>query len=687
MHLDALGTPHAAPTVPGMSDDAPTLDDAALAALLGVSLPDPAEAEDVQAAELAAAVGVDQDDVRPLDHADAESWCEHPRVMRATTATGETGLYAIACGARLAEDCPHCAARYGHRFRRMARQNLGLPDDPHTPPPDGFFLFVTLTHGSCGSVWNAAEIKRRRGGADAGQWLGVPCDPIRYGYAAQILRHMVEPMLRKAWSQAQRRWAARWADAGYDVQSIAVREVQERGAGHLHEIVRVHPCPVEDRGPHAGYWREGSKTKVTPGVTPGSFRHPSRGLITADPTGDARRWVVHSATGTPTAVIWRGTGAAHWYQPLVPCPRTDREVRESYIHIVDIPAHGTGIPARLVEYVGSEAHLALRDRLGLPGWDKTGLTDKTPAQGQIPAIRDKEGVLHPRVAWGVETEIHSISGGEGGPRRVLAYLTKMLSYVAKDVGAASGEGARPGSARGRHDRRMRLEALAMAPVIIDDAWDRMDTDALVARESGLDREHAWLDAGLPMPADDPRPTGRIADIAARRVVLRRALALTITPTHRDQLVEWLTSPRGDVDRDDVTPAAEVLSRARHIPWSQVRDALSVMSWVSEDDHDRARALGLPDLPTVLLAARRAATRAVGTAARWAGYRGRAWTAQGRTYTIADVRAAQADYAECCLAEQGLMPDPTPVQWHTVPRADLAGVDAQTLPRGRAPVPA
>lgn len=656
MISDALVTPMPAPTVAGMTTTTAFASDA----------------DAVQASELVAATGVDADDVCPADEM-PETWCEHPLVMRATTEAGEAGLYAVACGARLAEDCDHCSKKYANRFRRMARANLGLPDNPEkSPAPDGFFLFVTVTHGSCGPVWRAEEVKKC--GKELSSWVGAPKDPSRYGYSAQIVRHMVEPALRKSLTQAHRRWADRWKTAGWDVQVVGVREVQERGAGHIHQLIRVHPLAPEQQGPHPGYWVDGKKTKIKPDALVGDgFWCDRLGHVDANPTDDPTRWVVHSDVGTPTAVIWKGTGQAWWHQVLVPTPRTDAEVRASYERTVDVASHRTKISSHLVEYIGSAVHLALREQLGLPAWEKTGLTAGTPEQGQLPAIRDEDGNLEPWVTWGPQVDVRSIcGGGDHGAQRILAYLTKTLSYVSKDVGAAEGEPARPGSPRGRHDRRMQGEVLAMAPALIRSVQKRME------EVSGVGAERGFLAAGMPMPVGQSPVPGRFLRLQWRRYYDEHVMAAVpgLLVSHVGQILRYLRSGLWESLR-------QALRIAEIEGGTKVRGDLAKLRPQQETALSEVCAEGARRLKSAL--------RVVRTALRWGAYQGRAWTVQGRTTTMADVRAVQREFCEFLLYQRKLKPDPEPVTWDMPPMREVwhllrSDLELNRLPRGRAPIP-
>lgn len=624
-----LGMTETAPTVTGMCDHdhdpAPQLDDAAVAALLGVSVAAPRDET-----AIAADAGDDPLDVRdvlgPGDD-EPEEWCTSPQVFHIRRGTQRIAehLVRVACGSRIAEDCPYCAKKYAARFRSMARRNLGVADHEGRADWDNesTYLFTTVTHDTCGPVWGRAEVEAR--GWDVSAYVGAPKDPVRYGYAAQVVRHLCEPALRKTLSEAQRRYAVLWATAGYAVTSIGVREVQERGAGHIHTIVRI--APATDPGPHPGYWRVGGRRQV-PAADPGRCTPDGCTAVHYDPS-----------TGVPTHVDWTTTGRAWWRQKLEPVPATPSARAAHYRQVMDLVSHRTAVPADLVEYVGSEEHLATRRRLGLPEWRRFGLTDRTPAQGEIPARGDGGTGLEAVIGWGPQVDVRPLGvDGAATPAEVVAYVTKMLSYVAKDVGAAEGARAATGPRR-THDRRLQREAGAFFPYLAR----RAACDWLTRRRAAI---LDGLRSGLP--------------VGRRR--------------HKEALLQ--------ADRARAAVAAE-LAHGTHA----VEELATECLHLTDECDIRAAAADVGITPWVdVVAMMSAVRRRLTTARRWGGYLGRAWTIQGRTVTISDVRETQREWALVHLADRGLMPDPKPWAWTRVSPDDLTQDVLDGLPHGPPPVP-
>lgn len=601
--------------------DPAQLDDAAVAALLGVSV-----AADRDEGAIAADVLGDDPDLPEIlrdGEETPEGWCSNPQLY--TIEHGETThVVRMACGSRIAADCEYCAARYGARFRSMARRNLGIADHEGRASWDGesVYLFTTVTHDSCGPVWGRDEVEAR--GRDVSAWVGAPKNPARYGYAAQIARHLCEPALRKSLAQAQRRYAARLAEAGREMTAVGVREVQERGAGHIHTIIRI--APAADPGLHPGYWRVGPRTKVSA---------PPEEHCVPDPNV-AVYW--DTRTRRPAAVVWTTTGKTWWRQALEPVPATPEEWAAHYRESLDVASHQTAIPDDLVAFVGSEEHRAARAALDLPEWSRFGLTDVTPAQGELPAVGDGHD-LAPAVTWGPQVDVRPLGVDRSAtPAEIVAYVTKTLSYVSKDVGAAEGAPAERGPRRD-HDARLRREAAAFAPYLARRAarqWLTRQPEAVL---------DAWRRSG---PAGCR--TGR-ANAAYRLRAARAELARGTTAV--EALAAWV---------------------AAHDSWTDARAI-----------YDRADLLGIApglDLGAMLGAVRRRLT----TATRWGGYVGRAWTIHGRTVTMAEVREVQRSWALVRLADRGLMPNPKVWTWarlggpEALPGAGRAG-DVTGLPQG------
>ncbi|AYJ33225.1 hypothetical protein D4R08_07875 [Corynebacterium xerosis] len=396
--------------------------------------------------------------------------CTRPIVMR----DENTGLMIqVRCGARLAEDCPSCAARYTMRLRRYQGENLGLkaPGGDLIDPEDAgkVALFATGTLPSFGRVFrgDAAVAK----GMPESWVAGAPANPAQYGYIAHALHHLLEPQLLNVWSQSARRWSARLAEAGWRATLVTNREEQARRAGHWHALVTVGLDGSVS--PHPGYHRTGPRRKV-----------PSPHVDTATTAP-----VVAYDGEVPERVTWLGpTGTTWWEQALEPWIITPETLLSSFEAEVGHTC-STAVPSHWLDYLQSEVYADRRRTLGLPPVDLT-LVDDNPAHGYA------AGDLPTRVHWGQQCDLQAI-GSHTSWQHAFHYATKAHEYTLKDAaGKGSAERPSPDSPAGAHTARLQRELLAMAPMVATDAihgWARRQLKT-------LDRETPTTPDGL-APAD------------------------------------------------------------------------------------------------------------------------------------------------------------------------------------------
>ena len=242
----------------------------------------------------------------------AELPCTRPIAMRDELSGMEIQ---VRCGARLAEDCPTCAARYTMKLRRYQGENLGIKSpggDLIDPERAGkHALFATGTLPSFGRVLTAADARRDHFPEAA--MAGAPADPGRYGYIAHVLHHLLESQLLNVWAQSTRRWAARLAEMGWRVAVATNREEQARRAGHWHAIITVGLDGTIS--PHPGYRRTGPRRKVP---CPHSDPACTEPVVTYD-------------CGLATHVTWLGPkGTCWWEQGLEPVRVTPKRLLASF---------------------------------------------------------------------------------------------------------------------------------------------------------------------------------------------------------------------------------------------------------------------------------------------------------------------------------------------------------------------
>lgn len=164
---------------------------------------------------------------------------EAPEVVRPAGCSNPfrttSGLY-VRCQSRLRSKCESCAELYRGDWAAIARS--GVFDGPVERYR---FYLLTLTAPSFGRVHRvpkgAASSVRvcgcgvRHSVADA-DLRGVPVDMAGYDYAGLVAWNRDSGLL---WDRTRRRLRDRWES----VEFFIVREWQERGALHLHAIIRI----------------------------------------------------------------------------------------------------------------------------------------------------------------------------------------------------------------------------------------------------------------------------------------------------------------------------------------------------------------------------------------------------------------------------------------------------------------
>lgn len=176
--------------------------------------------------------------------------CVRP-VELLNTATGE--LIAVRCGSRSEKRCSGCSWLYKKDTAKILRS--GLCERPGLGAFRFFFLTLTApSFGACHVVAKRGERKRCRCGVwhDAlrdADLRGVPLDCGKYDYEAQAafnyqvgaLWNVTLTMLRKALP---------------DLEFAKVFEWQQRGAIHLHVILRIPASNLTDLGDAVALIRE-----------------------------------------------------------------------------------------------------------------------------------------------------------------------------------------------------------------------------------------------------------------------------------------------------------------------------------------------------------------------------------------------------------------------------------------------
>src|SRR6185312_208628 len=146
-----------------------------------------------------------------------------------------TGVW-VRCGSRVKSKCESCAELYRGDWAAIARS--GIFDGP----VENFrFYLLTLTAPSFGQVHRVPRADDARGAkcgcgvqhsaTDAGL-RGVPLDPSTYDYAGQVSWNRDAGLL---WDRTRRRIRDRWDSVEYFI----VREWQDRGVLHVHELLRI----------------------------------------------------------------------------------------------------------------------------------------------------------------------------------------------------------------------------------------------------------------------------------------------------------------------------------------------------------------------------------------------------------------------------------------------------------------
>jgi len=142
----------------------------------------------------------------------------------------------VRCQSRVRSQCPSCAELYRGDWAAIARS--GVFDGP---VQDFRFYLLTLTAPSFGRVHRVPKLEGGRVGrcgcgvvhtvADA-DLRGVPLDLASYDYAGLVAWNRDSGLL---WDRTRRRLRDYWPS----VEFFAVREWQDRGALHLHALVRI----------------------------------------------------------------------------------------------------------------------------------------------------------------------------------------------------------------------------------------------------------------------------------------------------------------------------------------------------------------------------------------------------------------------------------------------------------------
>jgi hypothetical protein len=220
-------------------------------------------------------------------------WCSHPirlvgwqnRVDRSTgeilhtysTDSEPDGVLLKACGTRRATRCPSCAATYGADARMLVRSGLsggkGVPESVASHPT----VFATFTAPSFGAVHGVRStgghhpcrpgVRGRRcsHGRPVACWqrhgpddpiLGEPLCADCYDYESAVLWNSLCPELWRRTTIAVKRSLARMVGVStrqlpslIRVSFAKVAEYQQRGAVHLHAVIRLDDADHDTNAP------------------------------------------------------------------------------------------------------------------------------------------------------------------------------------------------------------------------------------------------------------------------------------------------------------------------------------------------------------------------------------------------------------------------------------------------------
>ena len=276
----------------------------------------------------------------------------------------------VRCQSRVRSQCPSCAELYRGDWAAIARS--GVFDGP---VQNYRFYLLTLTAPSFGRVHRVpkaegAKVPRCGCGvlhsaADA-DLRGVPLDVASYDYAGLVAWNRDSGLL---WDRTRRRLRDYWPS----VEFFVVREWQDRGALHLHTLVRI----AREEAPRPALLGESARTATAFSKVDGAFvswgEQGDCQAFRADGDGAKTIWYLSKALNyvLKDAVRASGGGSRSWAH-LARLSTAARVMRCSPGCVPrDCPSH---THARY----GARGHVvsASRRTKNRTGWSFTGLTRK-----------------------------------------------------------------------------------------------------------------------------------------------------------------------------------------------------------------------------------------------------------------------------------------------------------------------
>ena len=424
--------------------------------------------------------------------------CTNPSHLRRILPDGTTTVLSVPGGSlhQLRSVCPSCSVRYQAQVTRTLRK--GAPDVPTAEEVaqgarmPGAVLW-TLTAPSFGPVHRTGRtlMHGKQMQACERSCIGAPLDPSRYGYVHQAIWSYTLPDLVKATRSHIDRLGEDLRDAGDHFQLRGNVELQERLAPHLHLIATAADDP--ERAPkYDGLIRdrEANRFKLDPDAIKDKAATYLREYNNSRKCLDQRPTGLLAQANALLSVLRKGEGVLRGFSHAEINAYAPDKLSSEYLARLEVPLFvkkekgqrgwwwarplkkrqeitstkladymesrwsnpETSTPADLLTWVGSSAHLARRDQLGLPV-----------------ATADNLNVPD-TITWGDENDYSPkifAAPDDDDPGKTFAearsYIGKATGYVAKDAGGKDGDPLPEGKRR-THENRMRKEAAA---VLID----------------------------------------------------------------------------------------------------------------------------------------------------------------------------------------------------------------------------
>lgn len=320
------------------------------------------------------------------------------------TASGEY----VRCQSRLRSKCPSCAELYRGDWAAIARSGIFEASAKYFR-----FYLLTLTAPSFGAVHRVPKSEGERARlckcgvrhtvADA-DLRGVPLDLASYDYAGLVAWNRDSGVL---WDRTRKRLRDRWGS----VEFFIVREWQDRGALHVHVLVRI----ARFEAPAPGVLGEAARSAEAVSKVDGCF-------VGWGEQGDCQAFRVD---GEGARTIWYLSKALNYV--LKDTAAAAGGASRSWSHVARLAAAARAMrcspdcipascPSRVHDRYGARSHVvsASRRTLRRPGWSFRGLTRKLQRAERRAWVRDREtspGPAPERVAGALVGRV-ARAGGE-----------------------------------------------------------------------------------------------------------------------------------------------------------------------------------------------------------------------------------------------------------------------------------